>query len=197
LAKAGPDMKEMHAIFSDMVAEGQRIGKIIGSVRTMFQGSTHDRQPLNLNTVIRDVLATVELELRLQRVMVKTGLDNNLPSVLADNGQMHQVFLNLITNAMEAMTGVTGRPCMLTVATGIETGASNIAVTVEDNGVGIAAKDRDHIFEPFFSTKAAGSGVGLTICRVIAEAHGGMLEVCANKPYGTIFRVILPVSGEG
>ena len=70
--------------------------------------------------------------------------------------------------------------------------SSDLAVTVEDTGGGIAAKDSDHIFEPFFSTKAAGTGVGLTICRVIVEAHGGRLEVRANKPYGTIFRVILP-----
>jgi signal transduction histidine kinase len=196
VANAEPDWKEAHAIFSDMVAEGQRIGKIIGSVRTMFKESTHDRQPLNLNAVVRDVLATVELDLHLQRVTVKTELDSDLPSVLADSGQLHQVFLNLITNAIEAMTGVTSRTYVLTVTTGIVAGSSDIAITVEDTGTGIAAKDGDRIFEPFFSTKAAGTGVGLTICRVIAEAHGGRLEVNANKPYGTIFRVILPAGLE-
>ena len=110
-----PALKEAHAIFSDMVAEGQRIGEIIGSVRAMFKESTHDRQPLNLNMVVRDVLSTVELDLRVQRVTVKMDPDNDLPSVLADKGQLHQVFLNLITNAMEAMTCVTDRPRVLTV----------------------------------------------------------------------------------
>ena len=85
---------------------------------------------------------------------------------------------------------------MLTVTSGIVAGSSDIAVTVEDTGVGIAAKDSGRIFEPFFSTKGAGSGVGLTVCQVIVKAHGGRLEVRANEPYGTIFRVVLPRGGE-
>ena len=190
------NLKEVHAIISDMVADGKRIANIIAGVRTMFKQSAHDRRPLNLNTVVRDALSTVELDLRLQRVTVKTDLDSDLPPILADGGQLHQVFLNLITNAREAMTGVTGRLCVLTVTSNIVTGSSDIAVTVKDTGGGIAAKDSNHIFEPFYSTKADGSGIGLTICRVIVEAHGGRLEVSANKPYGTTIRVILPASGE-
>jgi signal transduction histidine kinase len=151
---------------------------------------------LNLNTVIRDVLSTVELELRLQRVTLKTDLDDDLPPVLGNSGQLHQLFLNFIANALEAMSTVAGRSSVLTVRSRIVAGASDIAVTVEDTGIGIADKDSARIFEPFFSTKAAGTGVGLAICRVISEAHGGRLEVQANKPNGTIFRVILPVGGE-
>ena len=196
VTKAEPDWKEVQAILSDMVAAGQRIEKIIGSVRTMFRESTHDRQQLNLNTVVQDVLSTVELELRLERVIVKTDLDNDLPSILADSGQLHQVSLNLITNAMEAMTSVASRPRVLTVTSRIVAGSSDVAVTVEDTGVGIAARDSSHIFEPFFSTKTAGSGVGLTVCQIIIKAHGGRLEVRANKPYGTIFRIVLPVGGD-
>jgi len=192
LTKADPNLKEVHAIISDMVADGQRIGQIISSVRALFKESTHDRQLLKLNTVVRDALATVELDLRLQHVTVKMDLDNGLPSVLADKGQLHQVFLNLITNSLEAMTGVTGRSSVLTIRASTVSGSSDLAVTVEDTGSGIAAKDSDHIFEPFFSTKTDGTGVGLAICRVIVEAHGGRLEVHANKPYGTIFRIILP-----
>jgi signal transduction histidine kinase len=104
------------------------------------------------------------------------------------------VFLNLITNAMEAMADVTSRPRVLTVTSRTVPGSSDIAVSVEDTGVGITGKDSSRVFEPFFSTKAAGTGVGLTICRVITEAHGGRLEVRANEPYGTIFRVVLPVA---
>ncbi len=162
----------------------------------MFKKSTHDRQLLDVNKVVRDVLATVELDLRLQRVIVKTDLDDDLPPVLADSGQLHQVFLNLVTNALEAMSGVAGRPSVLRVTSGIVAGSSDIAVTVEDTGVGIADKNSGRIFEPFFSTKAAGTGVGLTICQVIIEAHGGRLQVCANEPCGTIFRVSLPMGGD-
>jgi signal transduction histidine kinase len=196
LEKAEPDLEEMRTTVTDIAAEARRIAQIISGVRTMFTESTHDRQRLNLNSVVRDVLSTVELELRHHRVIVNTELDNHLPSVLGDGGQLHQVFLNLITNAMEAMTGVTGRPAVLTVRSSIMADSSDIAVTVEDTGIGIADKDSARIFEPFFSTKAAGTGVGLAVCRIFIEAHGGRLEVTANRPYGAIFRVILPAGGE-
>jgi signal transduction histidine kinase len=107
---------------------------------------------------------------------------------------LHQVFLNLITNALEAMTAVASRPSLLRITSGIA--SSELVVTVEDTGVGIADQDRGRVLEPFFSTKAAGTGVGLTICKVIIDAHGGRLQVSANKPYGTIFRVTLPMSDD-
>ena len=196
LNKAEPDLKEVHAIVSDMVAEGERIQAIIGGVRSMFKKSAHDRQMVDLNQIIRDALVTLELDIRLHRVTAKTRLTENLPRILADSGQLHQVFLNLIANALEAMGNTSDQPSVLTISSGIMGGASDIAVTVEDTGIGIADKDSSRIFEPFFSTKTTGSGVGLTICGVIAEAHGGKLEVRANKPHGTNFRVILPVTGE-
>ncbi|HET7084660.1 MAG TPA: MASE4 domain-containing protein [Rhizomicrobium sp.] len=194
--KAEPDMTEVRAIFSDIDAEGRRIGEIIDGVRIMFGESTHDRRSLNLNTVVRDVLSMVQLEALLHHVVVKTSLENDLPPCLADSGQLHQVFLNLITNAIEAMAGVAGRPHVLTVTSRSLAGSSEIAVTVEDTGAGIADKDGCRIFEPFFSTKAAGSGVGLTICQVIIKAHGGRLEARANQPHGTVFCVILPAGSD-
>jgi len=191
-AMAQPDMKEVHAIFSDIAEEGQQIGDIIKGVRTMFRKSTHERQLLSMHNVVRDVLGALELDLRVQRVTVKTEMEDGLPPVLGNSGQLHQLFLNLIANALEAMSTVAGRSSVLTVRSRVLPGSSSIAVTVEDTGVGIADTDSDRIFEPFFSTKAVGTGVGLTICRVIVDAHGGRLEVCANKPYGAVFRVILP-----
>jgi signal transduction histidine kinase len=194
VSNAEPDLKEVHATFSDIAADAERIRDIIGGVRAMFRKSTHDRQLLDANSVIRDVLAMVELDLRLQRVTVKTDLGDDLPPVLADSGQLHQVFLNLVTNALEAMNGISGRPSVLKITSGIA--STDIAVTVEDTGVGIADQDRVRVLEPFFSTKAAGTGVGLTICKVIIDAHGGSLQVSANKPHGTILRVTLPMSGD-
>ena len=157
--------------------------------------SAHDRELLDINKVVRDVLATVDLDLRHQRVTVKADLGDGLPPVLADGGQLHQVFLNLIANAQEAMAAASGRLSLLTIRSSVVAGSSDIAVDVEDTGVGIADAESGRIFEPFFSTKAAGSGVGLTICKVIVEAHGGRLQVRANQPHGTIFRVVLPGSG--
>jgi signal transduction histidine kinase len=194
-ARAEPDMKEICATFSDIAEEGQRIKEIIGGVRAMFKKSAHDRQLLNINKAVRDALATAELDLRLQHVTVKTELDDDLPPVLGDSGQLHQVFLNLITNALEAMGAAIDRPSVLMVSSRVMAGTSDIAVSVEDTGIGIADMDSPRIFEPFFSTKVAGTGVGLTICQVIIEAHDGKLQVCRNEPYGTIFRVILPRGG--
>jgi signal transduction histidine kinase len=187
-----PNLEEALAAAEDIASEVRRISTIISDIRTMFKKSTHARQLLHVNEVVQDALATVELDTRLQRVTVKTDLDKALPPVRADSGQLHQVFLNLFTNALDAMSGAKGRPATLTITSRIIAGSSDIAITVEDTGIGIVNKDRSHIFEPFFSTKAAGSGVGLTICQVIMEAHGGKLQVSANQPYGTIFRVILP-----
>jgi signal transduction histidine kinase len=196
LRKAEPDLEEVHATFSDIVADGQRIKDIIGGVQTMFRGSAHDRRLLDINEVVRDALATVDLELGHQGAIVRTDLDNDLPPILADKGQLHQVFLNLITNALEAMAAASDRPSLLRVTSGVVQGSSDIAVTVEDTGVGIPDKDSGRILEPFFSTKIAGTGVGLTICRVILKAHGGRMHLSTNQPHGTIVRVILPSVGD-
>jgi signal transduction histidine kinase len=195
-AKAEPDIREVRAILADIDAEARRIGEIIDGVRIMFRESTHDRRPLDLNTIVQDVLASVTLELHLHHVAIKTDLEHDLPLILADSGQLHQVFLNLITNAIEAMSETADRPHVLTLASTTVPDSSEIAVTVADTGIGIAGKDNDRIFKPFFSTKTAGSGIGLTICQVIIKAHGGRLKVRPNQPYGTVFCVILP-RGEG
>lgn len=192
LKAAEPDLEEVYGSLSDIVADGQRIRDIIGRVRTMFKESAHDRQLLDINKVVQDALATVDLELRRQGISVKTELHHDLPPVLADSGQLHQVFLNLITNALEAMVSVTDHPSVLRLTSGMMPDSSDIFVTVEDSGIGIAEKDSGRILEPFFSTKANGTGVGLTICRIILKAHGGNLHIGANKPHGTIVRVTLP-----
>jgi signal transduction histidine kinase len=114
------------------------------------------------------------------------------PQLSGDRGQLQQVFLNLISNAIEAMSLVTDRVRDLRVRTDVVEESSEVVVTVEDSGTGLVGKDKDRIFEPFFTTKSTGTGVGLTICRVIIESHGGSLLASANKPYGTIFRVTLP-----
>lgn len=187
-----PDLEEVEATFSDIAADGQRIKDIIGGVRTIFKGSDHDRRRLDVNQVVRDALAAVDLEVRQQDVTVRTELDAGLSPILADGGQLHQVFLNLITNAIEAMAAVPGRPSLLRLSSGMATDSSDLVVTVEDTGVGIPDNDIGRAAEPFFSTKSTGSGVGLTLCKAILKAHGGRLSMSANKPYGIIVRVALP-----
>jgi signal transduction histidine kinase len=134
----------------------------------------------------------VDLDLLTQRVSVATDLRNGLPQLLADRGQLQQVFLNLITNAIEAMGSLTDRARVLRVRTDFAQKSANVLVTIEDSGMGITAEENERIFEPFFTTKSAGTGIGLTICRSIIDSHGGSLRASANKPYGTIFQVTLP-----
>jgi signal transduction histidine kinase len=134
----------------------------------------------------------VDVELRTQRVSVSTDLRDGIPRLLADRGQLQQVSSNLILNAIEAMRSVTDRGRLLRVTTDIRE-TSGVLMAIEDSGTGIDGKNMDRIFEPFFTTKSAGTGIGLTICRSIIESHAGTLRAAANKPFGTVFHVALPV----
>ena len=192
LTRATPDLNEARASFEVIVNNGRRASEVIGGIRSMFKKEAHGRLLLSANDLVREVLTMVDHELRTHRVSVTTDLRNGLPQLFADRGQLQQVFLNLILNAIEAMGSVTDRARVLRVSSDINQETSDVVVTVKDSGTGIEGKDNDRIFEPFFTTKSTGTGIGLTICRVIAESHGGSLRASTNKPYGTIFRVTLP-----
>ena len=124
-------------------------------------------------------------------------LHNGLPQVFADRGQLQQVFQNLIMNAIEAMHAAPDRSHLLRIRSDIIEDSNRIAVSIADSGTGIGEKDKDRIFEPFFTTKSTGTGIGLMICRSIIESHGGMLKASANRPYGSIFEVVLPIEAAG
>jgi signal transduction histidine kinase len=162
----------------------------------MFKKGVHGRVWFDVNDLVREVLAMVEAELRTRRVAVSTELREGLPQLLGDRGQLQQVFLNLIMNAVEAMQSVTDRARRLRISSDVIQGSSGVMSTIEieDSGTGIDRKDKDRIFEPFFTTKSSGTGIGLTICKSIIESHGGTLLAFANKPYGATFRVALPDS---
>jgi signal transduction histidine kinase len=117
--------------------------------------------------------------------------------MFADRGQLQQVLQNFIPNAIEAMRAASDRSRPLRIGSDIIQDRNRIVVSVADSGTGIGEKDRDRIFEPFFTTKSTGTGIGLTICRSIIESHGGVLQASANRPYGTIFEVVLPIEAAG
>ncbi len=192
LTRATPDLDEARAALGHVVDDGHRAGEVIGGIRSMFKKGARGRLLLEINDLVRQVLTMVELDLRNHRVSVTTDLRSGLPKLLADRGQLQQVFLNLIMNAIEAMGSVTDRARVLRVSSDIIQEPSGIAVAIEDSGTGIKGEDKDRIFEPFFTTKFTGTGIGLAICRSIIESHGGSLRVSANKPYGTVFQVTLP-----
>ena len=134
----------------------------------------------------------VDADLWSHKIAVSIELRKPLPQLLADRVQLQQVFLNLFMNAIEAMRPVTDRARLLRIRSDFIQDHSGVLITVEDSGTGILPTDKDRIFEPFFSTKSTGTGIGLAICKSIVEAHGGHLRASANHPHGTIFHVALP-----
>jgi signal transduction histidine kinase len=193
LTNATPNLDEVHACLTRIVDDGHRMNEVIGGIRSMYKKDARGRQLLDTNNLVRDVLTMADLDIRNREVSVTTGLRKGLPQLLADRGQLQQVFLNLIMNAIDAMGSVTGRARVLQVNSDLFQESSGVVViTVEDTGTGITSEDKDRIFDPFFTTKSAGIGIGLSICRSIIESHGGSLQASANKPYGAIFRVTLP-----
>jgi signal transduction histidine kinase len=191
LTQTPPNLDEALLALNRVATDGNRAAEVIGSVRAMFKKGAHGRVSFNVNDLVREVIAMLEIDLRTQQVSVSTNLNDGIPLLLGDRGQLQQVFLNLMMNAIEAMDTVTDRVRMLSVTSNTIQEPSGVMVTIEDSGTGIKG-DKDRIFESFFTTKSSGTGIGLAICRSIVEAHGGTLAAFANKPYGTIFRVALP-----
>jgi len=193
LAKAKPDMDDVRAALKDIVDDGQRARAVLDGIRSMFRNDHGARTTVTVNDLIGEVLAVVRGELDVHQVSLRSELTDGLPTVLAAPTQLQQVLLNLIMNAIEAMGPVTTQERVLIVKSEIgEFG--NVQITVEDTGSGIDPSLVDRIFEAFFTTKALGMGMGLSICRSIVESHGGLLSVSARRPNGSSFCVKLPTT---
>ncbi len=194
LGREEPDLAEVRKVLDRIVADGQRAGEVISSIRAMFGQDRRDKLPLKINDLICDVLALLHADLENQRVALQLALSASVLEVAADRVQLQQVLLNLFNNAIEAMSLVAGRPGRLTVKSQVlEPG--EVLILVEDNGCGIDPDNADRIFEAFFTTKSHGMGMGLAICRSIVEAHGGRLWAEPGSTQGTIFYMTLPMHG--
>lgn len=149
-------------------------------------------EDVDLNNAIEEVIALVRGELLRNGVSAQTRLAKGLSAIKGDRVQLQQVMLNLIINAIEAMVGVNAEVRTLVISTE-SSPSQGLLVTVGDTGPGIAPEHRERVFEPFYTTKAGGVGIGLSICRSIVEAHGGRLWADAQRPRGTLFRLTMPV----
>jgi C4-dicarboxylate-specific signal transduction histidine kinase len=159
----------------------------------LFKTDAQAKAPQDVNELIREVLALVRSEVENQRVSVRTELFDRLPQIPANQVQLRQVIVNLIMNALEAMSTVVNRPRVLGVKTEVDK-SNYLLVSVEDSGIGIDPRNINRVFEPFFTTKSHGMGIGLSICRSIIENHDGRLSASLGQPHGSIFRVFLPTS---
>lgn len=188
-----PDLTKAGGALDRAVDEAQRAGAIIRTLREFIgKGATH-REVETLGRMVTDAHALAAPECARLGVRLGMNLDRALPPVLVDRVQVQQVLLNLIRNAMESVTTVSGH-AQVTVSASMGEGNS-VEVEVRDNGPGIDAEVAERLFEPFNTSKASGMGLGLSISRTIVEAHGGRLWLAANGPAGAAFRFTLPVAG--
>ena len=191
LAVDKPDMDRIRTVLADIVGAAERAGEIITSVRAMFNKDSRAKVPINLNNLINTVLVLLRLDLQKDDVRVETQLDEQLPDVTGDPVQLQQVILNLVVNAADAMRAV--QPRVLKVQAN-RSPSGMVHVSIEDTGTGISAPDRDRIFNPLFTTKISGMGMGLSICRSIIENHGGRIWVSAAASRSAIFQFELPAA---
>jgi len=195
LAKGGADPAELSEILRDIVQDDERAAQVIQRLRALLGKGDALYAPVELNDVVRESLELTHSEFVTRNVVATLQLDPTLPTVLADRVQMQQVVLNLLMNACEAMVA-TPLPRRQTVLTTRYLPASEaVEITVQDNGTGIAPGDTERIFQPFVTTKSHGLGLGLAICRSVAEAHHGVLWAENAPEGGAIFHFKLPIAG--
>jgi len=175
-----------------IVTDGHRAADVIQRVRQLAKKSGPLKAEVDPNDVVRDVVPLLRAELRHHDVSLVLQLDSDVAPVLADRVQLQQVILNLVLNAIEAMSSVTGRPRELVIRSHRHN-PDHVRVAVQDTGVGFGANPLEQMFSAFFSTKPGGMGMGLSISRSIVEAHGGRLWATPNEPHGAIFHFSLPV----
>jgi signal transduction histidine kinase len=188
-----PILDEVDVILEDIEADGVRANEVISSVRALFKNTAGDRTTVLLEDLARQALRLAEPELQANQVSVTTEFLDNRAHVYADATQLQQLILNLIRNAIDAMSSVAPELRQLGLATKIRKG-STVLLSVQDTGAGIPVVDHDRIFDAFFTTKPSGMGLGLAISRTIVENHGGSLRLAKSGPNGSIFEIALPMS---
>ena len=195
LAAEPPNLAEARSALDNVTADGKRAREVIARIRALTKRQAPRKERLDVNHEALEVLALTERELRGHDIVLRTQLDRTLPRVVGDRVQLQQVLINLIMNAIEAMSGVRDRPRELTIVSG-QDGPKAVTVEVRDSGTGLGPKGAERVFEAFYTTKAEGIGIGLSISRSIVEAHGGRLWASPNAPHGAVFRLSLPVTEE-
>jgi signal transduction histidine kinase len=192
LNRPEPNIAEALSGLRDIVTDGRRAGEIVSALQSLARQTPQNRRRLQINEVIRRVAALTSNELEQHRVLMTTHLTRSPLRVMASCVQLQQVILNLILNALDAMSGGDHVLRRLSISSEV-VGHDYMVVSVEDSGVGIALEDMDKVFNAFFTTKDKGMGMGLAICRSIIDAHGGQLQVMPARFGGTTFVFTLPV----
>lgn len=193
LNRATPEIDKARLALDRIVADGHRTAGVLASIRAIYKRELQSRVEIDVNLVIMEALALVSGDLQKHRILQQLNVGPAMPAVKADLVQIHQVLMNLLANAIEAMTAKDGLR-MLSVKSEAYAG-DGLKVSVADTGDGVVPGDIDRIFNPMFTTKREGMGMGLSICRSIVEGHGGRLWVSPNTPRGAVFQFTLYADG--
>jgi C4-dicarboxylate-specific signal transduction histidine kinase len=186
-----PDLKEVRHSVDEIIKDGNRAGDVVDRIRALIKKAPSRIDRLDINAGIREVIELTRGEAVTNGVSVQTDLADSLPLIDGDRVQLQQVILNLMMNAIEAMSGVSDGTRELRISTR-KAEPGGVLVAVRDSGPGLAPATLEHLFNAFYTTKPGGLGLGLSICRSIIEAHGGRLWASANVPRGAIFEFAVP-----
>jgi signal transduction histidine kinase len=191
-----PDINEVRASLDSMLGDCVRVSEVFDTILALFRRVDQKSEPIVLNEIAIDVLQPMREELRSHGVTTEIELAPELPGVDGHRNQLRQVIFNLIRNAIESMDNTMDRSRVLRVITKSR-GPDAIVIEVEDSGPGINPGRLDRIFDPFVTTKPNGIGLGLAICRMIVERHGGKLSALSDGKNGARFQLVLPVGAHG
>lgn len=190
LAGTPPDLDKTRKALERIIGTGHRASEVIGSIRAMFKREDNKKLPFDVNEAIKKTITLAQAELHEERVTVQFNLAHRLPPVLGDWVQMQQVIFNLLMNAIDAMRSVIHRPRVLMITSSLQ--GDNVSITVADSGIGIDSKIIDRVFDPFYTTKPRGMGIGLSICRSIIETHAGRIWASPSPNGGSVFHIVIP-----
>ena len=193
LSHQEPNLVEARAAAERTIQGATRASEVIVQIRSLINKSTPERKQLQINEIIKDTVALVSVQATRNTVSVAMELTPDLPVVLGDGIQLQQVILNLMMNGIEAMTAVTDRPRRLSIRSRVQN-PGLVLVSIQDSGVGLSLEVMARLFEPFFTTRSKGIGMGLPISHSIVEAHGGRLWAESAVSQGSVFQFTLPIA---
>jgi len=191
MSSEAPDVGKAREALDRIVKAGNRASDVISRLRALSRKAPPLRDSLAINEAVLDVIALTRGEVVKHGISLRTELGEDLPPIQADRVQLQQVILNLIMNAVEAMSDVHGRPRELLVGTGRDA-TGGVLIRVTDSGPGVSSESSDRVFEAFYTTKPRGMGMGLSICRTIVEAHGGRIWASRTAGPGATLQFALP-----
>ncbi|MGA2287929.1 trifunctional serine/threonine-protein kinase/ATP-binding protein/sensor histidine kinase [Bradyrhizobium sp.] len=195
LARQPPNLEKAKPLIDRIISDGKRAADIVSRIRDFSRKAPARKENLEINEVILEIMTLARAAMSEHSVLATMQLSEGLPHILGDRVQLQQVILNLVMNAIEAMSEVGERSRELLISSS-EVESGSVLVAVSDSGPGLPRANPERVFEAFYTTKASGLGMGLSICRSIVEAHGGRLRATPNEHHGAVFYMMLPIGEE-